>query len=244
MSASTELALTNKEKALEILLALAKGGISFFPGGGLVTEVCGVLMPDKQEERIMRMLIHLREKIEDMEKSKVQERLREPEVQELFHDCNYEAARTSAKDKLKAIANILASGISSNSNTFRARQFLSLLNQLDEIDLIILLAINNIAKSPDAPKQKGFNSSVPHFKVSAKQLIYPVMALETNDWSGDLDTVPLITKLSLDKSINKLIDEKIIQRNEHALTIDILDPISATLYATDILGDALLEFVE
>jgi hypothetical protein len=120
---------TAKDKAQEVTLATIKGGISLIPGiGPIAAEVLGTYIPNRRMERV--------EKPEY-----IQERMKEDDFINLFEQAAYDAAKSKEENRLRAIGKILSSGVNINAKIAQAEKYLSIIRDLDDLDLLLLCSI-------------------------------------------------------------------------------------------------------
>lgn len=130
-------------------------------GGALVTELVGVIIPNLREERVVRYLAHLAEKLaatkEDMEALRT--RLHDVEKAALLEDGANGAARATGPDRIEQLAGMVAAGLLGSSREAEdQRAVVRLLNDLTEADLrYLMLMTKTYGDDVEWRKRSGFD---------------------------------------------------------------------------------------
>lgn len=118
----------------------------FFPGSAeanvasfAIVDALGNYMSNQKFNRTKQTLGYLNEKVSQ---EQLEDRL---ETDEDYHDLFTSGIRIASeskeKERIQIIANILATGINPNANTAILKRYLSIIRRLDELDLMLLIAM-------------------------------------------------------------------------------------------------------
>jgi hypothetical protein len=131
-----------KDKAQEVTVATIKGGISLIPGiGPIAAEVLGTYIPNRRMERVEKMLCEFAIHVSGHKPEYIQERMKEDDFINLFEQAAYDAAKSKEENRLRAIGKILSSGVNINAKIAQAEKYLSIIRDLDDLDLLLLCSI-------------------------------------------------------------------------------------------------------
>jgi hypothetical protein len=137
-----EIILPNIEDTkIDKLAALGKGLFGMVPfAGSILSEIIGNIIPNQRIDRISEFLKILDKKLEETGKniSELSEKMEEGYVN-LFEEGVFQSARASSTDRKEYIASILVNGLDDEVlNDIQKNIFLSILSQLNDIEIIIL----------------------------------------------------------------------------------------------------------
>ncbi|MDP2356890.1 MAG: hypothetical protein Q8M31_12640 [Beijerinckiaceae bacterium] len=124
-------------------VALTKGILGAVPvAGSIIAEVVGLLIPNQRFQRLEDFVRKLDERLKDLTKEELTERLGNVEGVDLFEEGVLQASRALSRERLDYIANVVVSGITGdNKAKIEAKRILGLLREIDD-DQIIILASN------------------------------------------------------------------------------------------------------
>lgn len=120
--------------------SLAKGvlGAAQFVGP-MLAEIVGHVIPNQRIDRIAEFVRLLDQRLQDLEKDVVQNRMQEPTGVDLMEDAFSQAARATTQERIEHIANVVANGISAEEqNHAELKRMLWLLGQLNDAEVILL----------------------------------------------------------------------------------------------------------
>jgi hypothetical protein len=133
---------TNLENTTpDIIAATTKGILGAVPIiGPLAAEVVGTLIPNQRLDRIKDFLEALEARVGSLEQGNLRARCIQPESVDLMEDAFYSSGRALSKDRIDYIAELIANYISDEqAEHIRAKKMLSLLNELNDTELMILI---------------------------------------------------------------------------------------------------------
>ena len=122
------------------LVSLAKGVVGAAPyAGAILAEVVGQIIPNQRIDRIAAFVRLLDERVQHIEKDRLEDRFRQPEVVDVLEDAFTQAARATTHDRLEHIANVVANGISAEELKETAtKRMLWILSHLSDSEVILL----------------------------------------------------------------------------------------------------------
>ena len=109
--------------------------------GSELAEVVGVVIPQQRIERIRAHLRHLNERLSELSELEAKRKATEPEAIDLFEDSALQAIRALTDERQQRISMVVAEGIrGDHQDRIEAKRMLSLLGQIDDDQVIILLS--------------------------------------------------------------------------------------------------------
>ncbi len=135
------------ETVRDIHVEWAKGVVNLFPGiGPILSTVIGISIPN---QRLGRIEDFLRKLDRDIRKLHLEESAQTPHGSGLIEDGVRLAASAISDVRRQHIKNLVVKGLNSTEIGFRSsRQFLKLLDQLEDDDLALLLDIHENPRNP------------------------------------------------------------------------------------------------
>lgn len=132
--------MDTKPNKVDYGVALTKGVAGAFPFvGPLVAEAVGTFIPDQRLDRIAKFLEILDKKVAELDQEQVKLKFSNPEFVDLLEDSFYQAARALTDERKEYIASIIKNGLSDEQfEHIRYKRMLSLLSELNDIEVIIL----------------------------------------------------------------------------------------------------------
>lgn len=131
-----------EDSKIDKLTALSKGLLGMVPfAGSILSEIIGNIIPNQRIDRISEFLKILDKKLEETGKniSELSEKMEEEGYVNLFEEGVFQSARASSKDRKEYIASILVNGLEDEIlNDIQKNIFLSILSQLNDMEIIIL----------------------------------------------------------------------------------------------------------
>lgn len=123
------------------LAATSRALAGLIPGfGGVVGEFFTKTIPSQRMDRIVAYLRDLAIKLETQE-SQIADLLRDKERADLVEEGAYQAARATTNERIRAIASLVANGITSDeSDIVRRKRLARLLSEIDNDELLLLNA--------------------------------------------------------------------------------------------------------
>lgn len=124
----------------DIVAILGKGVLGAIPFvGPLVGEIVGNLIPNQRIDRIASLLKALESKIDEEERTKVEERILEEKSVDLMEDGFLLAARALSEERIDHIAALLKNSLTDEDLEHLAyKRLLFLLGELNDIEVLIL----------------------------------------------------------------------------------------------------------
>jgi hypothetical protein len=124
--------------------ATARALVSWVPFvGGALAEIVTQIVPNQRIDRLEKYLVFLQEEIANQKVS--EDRLKQPENVDLIEDGAYLAVRALSDQRKRYIARCVAEGIAlAEIEHIREKRILSLLDQLDDEEILILDAYGAI----------------------------------------------------------------------------------------------------
>lgn len=151
-----------KEAAIEIAGAIARvtagaAGTLFTSQfvGPILNELVSFVIPNQRLDRLQRYAQALGKRLEYIEKDRLQSRLDDPEIIDIFEDSCFQAARALTDDRIEQIASVVATGLSAEElKTAETKRMLWLLGQLVDQEVIILRGEFIEACDPHIPDEE------------------------------------------------------------------------------------------
>jgi len=122
------------------VIAFAKGAVgSLVPHvGGLIAEIAATYIQGQRMDRMAEFMRILDRKIEGID-TKLLEKVRTPEFMDLLEDALWQAARALTTERKEKIAAVLKHSLYEGElNHLQEKELLSLLNEINDVQLIIL----------------------------------------------------------------------------------------------------------
>ena len=131
---------TVSQSRTDALVVAAKGTLGAIPIiGSIVAEVVGAIIPNQRMDRIARLLCALSERVANLDRSILEQRLSTPLGVDLLEDAFQQAARAVSDERIEYVANILKAGLTEDEAKIADRKFLMwLLGQLSDAEVILL----------------------------------------------------------------------------------------------------------
>lgn len=128
------------ENKTDLAVAITKGTLGAIPFvGGIAAEIVGVLIPRQRLDRLAEFLTILSEKMAEIEQNLLDQKMKTEEFVELFEDGMWQAARALTRERKEYIASLLKNSLCNDElNHIQQKELLSLLNELNDIQIIIL----------------------------------------------------------------------------------------------------------
>ncbi|RJX19559.1 MAG: hypothetical protein C4570_05020 [Ammonifex sp.] len=130
-----------KTNKTDLAAIVAKGALGLIPCvGPLAAEVIGTLIPNQRLDRIQRFLEKLEERVNKLDRERVEKKFHNPGFVDLLEDGFYQAARALTEERLNHIANLVAKGISQEEAEYvRFKKMLSILSSLNDVEVLFLI---------------------------------------------------------------------------------------------------------
>jgi hypothetical protein len=173
----------------DLAAVIAKGLVGAVPGiGAIAAEIVGAIIPNQRLDRIVEVLRRLDEKVRDLDRGMLNERMKRPESVDLLEDGLHQASRALSPERREYIASMLKNGLSKDDLThIEQKKLLSILGELNDAEILLLKFYSLF------PNEKR------KFAEQHQELFLPV-SVHLGSPQGDLD------KAALGKSYkNKLI---------------------------------------
>lgn len=124
------------------LVALTRGAANAVPFvGGLLGELITSIIPEQRHDRIVAYLRELGSRLEQMEQAAMQSALRNPEKIDLIESGGHLSVRATTPHRIAQIAEVVASGLTSDeAEIVRRKRLLALLGEIDDDEVTILTA--------------------------------------------------------------------------------------------------------
>lgn len=123
-------------------MSITKGIVSTLPIiGPLTSELISYTIPNQRLKRIEDLLRKLEQKVKNFEKYEIDEAFNKIEFIDLYEEAVYQASRAISEDRCDHIASIIKNSISNDTKyIIQNKYILSVLNQLNDVEIIILRA--------------------------------------------------------------------------------------------------------
>lgn len=130
------------ENKLDLAVAITKGIVAVLPiVGPLTSELISYKIPSQRLKRIEDLLKKLEQKVQNFEKTEIDNAFNKIEFIDLYEEAIYQASRAISEERRDQIASIIKNSISDNTEKIiQYKHILSLLNQLNDVEIIILRA--------------------------------------------------------------------------------------------------------
>ena len=143
-----------EENKTDLALAGGKALVGSLPYvGPIVAEIVGSLIPNQRIDRITEFLKILDKKVQDLDANVREQKMKSEEFIDLLEDGMWQAARALTRKRKEQIASVLTNSLYHGEiNHIRDKKLLSLLNELNDPQLIILKSYD----PPHAPLSSSF----------------------------------------------------------------------------------------
>lgn len=130
------------ETKTDLVVSLAKGALGAVPVvGGIVAEVIGTLIPRQRTDRIAEFVEILGEQVKKIDRDVLDQKMKTAEFIDLFEDGAWQAVRSLTRERKEKIAAVLKHSLYGGELSYiQEKELLSLLNELNDVQLIILKA--------------------------------------------------------------------------------------------------------
>jgi hypothetical protein len=127
-------------KKTDINVSIVKGVVGALPYiGPMVAEVIGNIIPNQRIDRIESFLQILDEKVKDIEGGRLKQKFNNPEIIDIFEDGLFQVVKALSKERKEYIASLIKNSISDmQAEHIQHKKLLSILNELNDIEIIIL----------------------------------------------------------------------------------------------------------
>ena len=127
-------------KKSDLIASALKGVCGTLPiVGPSIAEIIGYVIPSQRIDRIASLLKALEAKIDPEVKAKVEAKMLEEKSIDLLEDGFLQAARALSEERIDYIASLLKNGLTDeNLEEIRYKRLLSLLGELDDLEVLIL----------------------------------------------------------------------------------------------------------
>ncbi len=124
----------------DYLVSAAKGMLGAAPYvGPIITELIGNIIPNQRIDRISKFIQLLDERIKNIEKPTIEQRLSDTDFVDLFEDSFFAVAKSLTDERRSYIASLLINSLSSKDIAVsKAKILLHLLNELSDPEIILL----------------------------------------------------------------------------------------------------------
>lgn len=121
-------------------VAVVRGAVGMVPvAGSICAEIVGQMIPNQRLDRLETYLRYLNGRLEAFDDTGLRARLIRPESVDLFEDGVHQAVRSLSDERKRYIAELVASGMTSdNAEQLRSKRLLGLLAAIDDDQIIIL----------------------------------------------------------------------------------------------------------
>jgi hypothetical protein len=148
--------------AIKVSIGTAIAGAAFISGWGAISlvgpfaaEAFNLLIPNQRQKRVEELLTILSANICSMDKKAVEQRFNSPEFLDIFEDCVHQAVRATSQERLEYLASVLKKSLSTEQiQHLKTKRLLSILSELNDIEIIILQSYNYDGCKNDEFKEK------------------------------------------------------------------------------------------
>ena len=159
-------------KATDIIAILAKGGLGAIPiYGPIFAEIIGSLIPNQKIDRIFSLLKTLESKIDEKERTKIEQRMLEEKSIDLMEDGFLQAARALSEERIEYIASLLKNSLTEEDLEHIAyKKLLLLLGELNDVEVFILKSHSgSIAEQQEFRMRYQDALAVPYISLASSQ---------------------------------------------------------------------------
>ncbi len=123
-------------------VSVTKGILGAIPfAGSLLAELVANVIPNQRVDRLAKFVEVLNAKLSQLDQAALRTRLTDPHGVDLVEEGFYQAIRAVSEERKRQIADVVKHGLASDAQaTTTAKRVLLLLAQLDEVDVIFLMA--------------------------------------------------------------------------------------------------------
>ncbi len=145
---------TNKE---DIMSLFVKSLFAIVPFGSPIGEVITAVIPQQKLERVIDFVQILNYKIKHAERKIEEQELKTVEFADLLEDALAQASRAMSKERLEHIASLLKNSLTNEElEHIGKKKLLSILNELNDVEIIYLKNYSFENKFGGSPKQQEF----------------------------------------------------------------------------------------
>lgn len=132
--------IDTKTNKTDIGVIITKGAIGAIPlVGPLVAEAVGSIIPNQKIDRLESFLKKLDERVQDIEKSILEETFKKPEFLDVFEEGLLHASRALSEERKEYIASLIKNSITDEQAEYlEHKMILSLIGELNDIQIILL----------------------------------------------------------------------------------------------------------
>ncbi|KCZ99699.1 hypothetical protein HPO_04910 [Hyphomonas polymorpha PS728] len=126
----------------DVLAAVAKGAVGAVPFvGGILGEIISEVIPGQRQDRLVKYLRLLEQRLSQLEQDKIDRAIGDPERIDLFERGAHQAVRATTDERIAQIVEIVFNGMSrDDADIVRRKRLAGLLDQLDNDEIGILNA--------------------------------------------------------------------------------------------------------
>ena len=221
----------------EAATSLLKSFASIIPLGTFFSEFFQFIIPQYREKRFTAYLTILSSKLSRFEEGFIKSKFKEETFADLLEDSFRVAMNTVSEEKKEYIANIIVKSITSEDVEYSNQKYLlSLLSELNDIEIIILNSENHNIKSAlkiEFNKRHKEILSLRHVSVKASKALQEKSVIYKNYYLN-------LVKLGL-------LDERFQSKNREQPNDDLIDyktgKVKVVGYELSKLGRVLLEYI-
>lgn len=149
-------------------IAAVRGGLSAIPFlGSPLGEIIGITIPNQRLDRVVRFCRLLNRRLNAVEKSFLESRLRDESFTDLIEEGIIQAARSLSDERRNYIASVIISGLTSDDiQASESRHLLRILNEINDIEVVWLQYYSDSYIEEDE-----------EFTETHKEILQPVIAL-------------------------------------------------------------------
>lgn len=124
----------------DIAIAVSRGVLSQLPyAGPILAEIVGAIIPNQRMDRLVQFAKLLDEKLGELDREMVEQKMLTEEFVDLFEDGAFQAARALTNERRERIACLLKNSLASEElDHVQEKQLLSILGELNDAELVIL----------------------------------------------------------------------------------------------------------
>lgn len=127
-------------KGIDYLVSVLRSAVGLSPvGATFLAELVTVAIPNQRTDRLVRYVRILAKRLDNFEKSFLDEQAKRSDFCELLEESFHQAARSTTEERRKYIANLIANGLSEDQEDYlQSRFLLRILGQLNDAEILIL----------------------------------------------------------------------------------------------------------
>jgi hypothetical protein len=172
-----------KEKIEDLTPATVKGGIgagaalaaiahpeyaSLLALTPFIPEWLNTVLPARQYERVVKMNLSLVAKVNRIDLYLLKDKLKDEQFQCLYEKGNYDASKAFTDLRIEAISNILLKGAIDSNDAIMANRCLSVISELDDMELGFLLYFDDLGQPPNVGYQMKIDFAEKWFNIDVK----------------------------------------------------------------------------